>query len=201
MDCSLQGSSVHGVFQGKILEWVAISFSRGSSDPGIKLGPPPLQANALPSEPPGSAAESFALTLKVWIRCLCAPLAPVLTSWPHESDPMAYAWRMWKDAARLPSCWPPGPPAPLVLRPHVPQPALSPGLSTEGLPFQAQFYYPQHSSDGWHGLKDFSVSWHVLSWNCTAAQHSLSPPPFPHLAQLSCNAIWKLSHLLWFPPS
>ena len=63
----------------------------GSSDPGIELGPPPLQANALPSEPPGSAAESFALTLKVWIRCLCAPLAPVLTSWPHESDPMAYA--------------------------------------------------------------------------------------------------------------
>ena len=31
MDCSLTGSSVHGVFQAIILEWVAISFSRGSS--------------------------------------------------------------------------------------------------------------------------------------------------------------------------
>ena len=31
MDCSLPGSSVHGVFQARILEWVAISFSRGSS--------------------------------------------------------------------------------------------------------------------------------------------------------------------------
>ena len=33
MDCSLPGSSVHGVFQEIILEWVAISFSRGSSLP------------------------------------------------------------------------------------------------------------------------------------------------------------------------
>ena len=27
MDCSLPGSSVHGIFQGRILEWVAITFS------------------------------------------------------------------------------------------------------------------------------------------------------------------------------
>jgi len=33
MDCSLLGSSVHGIFQAKVLEWVAISFSRGSSQP------------------------------------------------------------------------------------------------------------------------------------------------------------------------
>ena len=26
MDCSLQGSSVHGVFQARVLEWVAVSF-------------------------------------------------------------------------------------------------------------------------------------------------------------------------------
>ena len=31
MDCSLPGSSVHGISQAKILEWIAISFSRGSS--------------------------------------------------------------------------------------------------------------------------------------------------------------------------
>ena len=30
MDCSLPGSSVHGIFQARVLEWVAISFSRGS---------------------------------------------------------------------------------------------------------------------------------------------------------------------------
>ena len=33
MDCSLPGSSVHGIFQATILEWAAISFSRGSSQP------------------------------------------------------------------------------------------------------------------------------------------------------------------------
>jgi len=31
MDCSPPGSSVHGFFQARILEWVAISFSRGFS--------------------------------------------------------------------------------------------------------------------------------------------------------------------------
>ena len=31
MDCSLPGSSVHGIFQARVLEWAAISFSRGSS--------------------------------------------------------------------------------------------------------------------------------------------------------------------------
>ena len=33
MDCSLPGLSVHGIFQGRVLEWVVISFSRGSSSP------------------------------------------------------------------------------------------------------------------------------------------------------------------------
>ena len=33
VDCSLPGSSVHGILQAKIQQWVAISFSRGSSRP------------------------------------------------------------------------------------------------------------------------------------------------------------------------
>ena len=33
MDCSLRGSSVHGISQARTLEWVAISFSRESSQP------------------------------------------------------------------------------------------------------------------------------------------------------------------------
>ena len=36
MDCSSPGSSVHGISQTRILEWVAISYSRGSSYPGTK---------------------------------------------------------------------------------------------------------------------------------------------------------------------
>ena len=33
MDCSLPGSSVHGILETRILEWVAMPFSRGSSRP------------------------------------------------------------------------------------------------------------------------------------------------------------------------
>ena len=33
VDCSLPGSSVHGILQARILQWVTISFSRGSSQP------------------------------------------------------------------------------------------------------------------------------------------------------------------------
>ena len=36
MDCSPPGSSGHGILQARILEWVAIPFSRDLSDPGIK---------------------------------------------------------------------------------------------------------------------------------------------------------------------
>ena len=35
MDCSLPGSSVHGILQARILEWVAIPFSRRSSLPRV----------------------------------------------------------------------------------------------------------------------------------------------------------------------
>ena len=33
MDCSLPGSSVHGILQARILEWVAMPSSKGSSQP------------------------------------------------------------------------------------------------------------------------------------------------------------------------
>ena len=36
MDCSLSESSVPGIFQARILEWVAISFPRDLADPGIE---------------------------------------------------------------------------------------------------------------------------------------------------------------------
>jgi len=38
MDCIPPGSSVHGILQARILEWVAISSSRDLSDPGIEPG-------------------------------------------------------------------------------------------------------------------------------------------------------------------
>ena len=51
-DCSPAGSSVRGIFQTKILDWVTISFFRGSSTPGIEPVSPALQADSLPTELP-----------------------------------------------------------------------------------------------------------------------------------------------------
>ena len=45
--------TVHGILQARILEWVAIPFPRGSSQPTIKPMSPTLQADSLPAEPPG----------------------------------------------------------------------------------------------------------------------------------------------------
>ena len=48
--CDPMGSTVHGILQARILEWVAFPFSRGSSHPGIELGSPSLQEDSLPAE-------------------------------------------------------------------------------------------------------------------------------------------------------
>ena len=37
MDCSLPGSSVHGIFQARVLEWVAIAFSEMENYIAIKI--------------------------------------------------------------------------------------------------------------------------------------------------------------------
>ena len=42
MDCSLPGSSVHGIFQARVLEWGAIAFSRSDTLILIKI---PMELN------------------------------------------------------------------------------------------------------------------------------------------------------------
>ena len=42
-----------GILQARILEWVAMSYSRGSSQPRGRPRSPALQVDSLPSEPPG----------------------------------------------------------------------------------------------------------------------------------------------------
>ena len=57
--CTLLGPSVHGIFQARILEWVAVPFSRGSSCPRNWTGSPALQADSLPAELPGNPLTEF----------------------------------------------------------------------------------------------------------------------------------------------
>ena len=53
VDCSLPGSSIHGIFKARILEWVAISFFRGSSQPRDQTQVSCITTDTLLSEPPG----------------------------------------------------------------------------------------------------------------------------------------------------
>ena len=46
------------ILQARILEWVAMPSSRGSSQPGIEPWSPTLQAGSLPSEPPGNPVNT-----------------------------------------------------------------------------------------------------------------------------------------------
>ena len=48
MNCSPPGSSVHEISQARILQWVAIPFSRGSSQPRDEPRSPTLQVDSLP---------------------------------------------------------------------------------------------------------------------------------------------------------
>ena len=61
MDCSLPGSSVHGSLQARILVWVAVPFSRDLPNPGMEPKSSVLQADSLPSEPPGNSIEESGL--------------------------------------------------------------------------------------------------------------------------------------------
>ena len=53
MDFSSPGSSVHGILWARILEWIAIHLSRGSSPLRNWTQSPALLIDSLPSEPPG----------------------------------------------------------------------------------------------------------------------------------------------------
>ena len=62
IDFSPLGSSVHGILQARILEWVAIPFSRGSSQPRDRTQVSCI-SDSLLSEPPGKP-----LSLPVWYQ-------------------------------------------------------------------------------------------------------------------------------------
>ena len=84
MDCSLPGSSVHGILQARILEWFAISFSGDLPNPGIEPGSPALQVDSLQTELPGRPLEG-----------LC---------WNWSSNPLA-AWCEELTHWKRPWCW------------------------------------------------------------------------------------------------
>ena len=96
MDCSPQGFSVYGILQARILEWVAIPFSRGLPDPGVKARSLTLQADSLPSELPG---KHHVKCWTVWItswnhNCQEKYQQPQICRWYH---PNGRKWRGTKE--------------------------------------------------------------------------------------------------------
>ena len=66
MNCT-PDSSVHGIFQARVLEWVTISSSRALPDPGIKPAfpaPPALQAYSLPLNHERSSIHQYESSIK-----------------------------------------------------------------------------------------------------------------------------------------
>ena len=53
MDCTLPSSSVHGILQVRVLEWLPFPSPGDLPDPGIKPRSSALQADSLPIEPLG----------------------------------------------------------------------------------------------------------------------------------------------------
>ena len=62
-ECSLPGSSVHGILQAGILEWVTFPSPGDLPNPGIEPRSPALQADSLPAEPKGSPR------ILEWVAC------------------------------------------------------------------------------------------------------------------------------------
>ena len=69
MDCSLPDSSVYGILQVRILDWVAMPPPRDLPNPGIEPRSPALQADSFPSELPGKPKNTGvgSLSLLRWI--------------------------------------------------------------------------------------------------------------------------------------
>ena len=61
--------TVHEILQARILEWVAVPFSRDLPNPGVKPRSPTLQVDSLPDEPPGKPKNTGVgnLSLLQWI--------------------------------------------------------------------------------------------------------------------------------------
>ena len=57
MDCSPPGSSVHGILQARILEWLPFPSPGDLPDPGIVPVSPALEADAFTSEPSGKPKD------------------------------------------------------------------------------------------------------------------------------------------------
>ena len=99
--CSVPGSSVHWILQARMLEWVAMPSSSGSSQPRDRTGSPALQADSFPAELPGKPNHR-------WFQMTFLPFPA--GAWDHQFHPAG-----WEDRP------PGGVPLPFGVRWHLRQ--------------------------------------------------------------------------------
>ena len=100
MDCSRPSSSVHGISQTRMLEWVAIPFSRGSSHTGIRPTSPTLVGRFFITEPPGSDSV-------IWVNFCIYQLASdsQISSWSLHFYSPSYNSSFWQLGSWGDSTW------------------------------------------------------------------------------------------------
>ena len=113
MDCSQPGSSVHGILQARVLEWVAIPFSRGSSQPRdwTRLGLLNcrhilycLNHQGSPTLKPFPRSLFFLLPLSPLITLLPTHEAQLSSGYIHLTTPILHIHQIQK-TLRSPNSW------------------------------------------------------------------------------------------------
>ena len=98
--CDLLDYTVHGILQARILEWVAIPFSRDLPNPGIEPRSTILQVDYLPAEPPGKPKNTGEGSLSLlqrsswprnWTRVSCIA-GGFFTSWATRGKLETIIW-------------------------------------------------------------------------------------------------------------
>ena len=117
-DCSLPGSPIHRIFQARILEWVAISFSRGSSQPRDQTRVSCLhllhwQAGSSPLEPSGKprwvlitvVSEYQSLFFQLYLKSIYI-IQQVILVWAYAiSQAMFWCLKYMNIQNRVRSSW------------------------------------------------------------------------------------------------
>ena len=113
MDCSPPGSSVHGIFQARILEWVVIPSPPGNlPDLGIQPRSPALQEDSLPSEPPWKPIlhlqllkTSCAIFLVLDNVSLWFIILYTVSCTSHTPPPVSPCFWQWEQQVCPAECW------------------------------------------------------------------------------------------------
>ena len=108
MDCSPSGSSFHGILQARLLQWVAVPFSRGSSQPRDWTWVSGIAGKLLPSEPPGKHSHQLVTCNHYGLILLCLSYSwdsAVLVTFLSSFQQMPFIYLLFYFLTMLQGMW------------------------------------------------------------------------------------------------